>query len=576
MDAGPRATALVVLLALGVFGGLARRQYESLSPLQRTWFPMFLRSSLAAAVRLDPLAYTLKGQTAPRDNAAVRDYLAGTIYDGHSLWWLFLESLSVGGALLLLVIPALRADRRRGTARRQGRYIKGARLVDATAFNRAVRPRRWQRGFRRDAAGMRLRQHGAPTLILPRAIEHSHTLMVGDTGVGKSTLIHAHCEAAERRGETCVIYDADGEYAQTWYRPDRGDVILNPGDLRTAAWDSADEIRDPLEALSLATSMIPRNAVETNPFFTNSARTVFAYLLTLKQSPQQLVEWLTDSRRLMDLLRGTTIQDVVPIDAAQQRSGVMAPLNMVAVTLALCPTIAECGGHTWSAASWAESRTGWVFISGTPTTREQLRPLHTLWFDAIILRVMARRGPHTKLIFDEVASLQKLWQLHTALAEGRKHHLSVVLGFQGYAQLEEIYGRQAETMLSQPAAKYVLRVADATSAERAAKTIGSAEMERIEESRQEGWRRSGASFSLRRAPELLFMDSEIQGLADLRGILKVRNVVTTLQIPRVHRPSRAPALVPRPPRQPPTMPAPPPDPAPRDQDREPSVAQRLE
>ncbi len=545
---------LVLCGSMAVCVVLVRQQYDNLSPLQRVWLPTFGQASIAAGLGLEPWSYTFNGQTVRRDHAAVRDHLARTVYDGHSLAGLFLVPFGAAAGCLLLVPVAVYVDAGRGIQRRQGRYIKGARLLSAKTFNAAVRPRRWQRGFRRDEPGIRIRQDGAPTLIIPRKIENSHTLMVADTGGGKTTLIHAHCQAAERRGETCVIYDADGEYIRTWYRPDRGDVILNPGDTRTAAWDSADEVRDPLEAMSLATSMIPRNAVETNPFFTNSARTIFAYLLSLKQSPQQLVAWLTDQRRLMDLLHGTTIQDVLPADSAQQRSGVMAPLNMVAVTLALCPTVQECGGSTWSAASWAERREGWVFISGTSTTREQLRPLQTLWFDAIILRLMGMRGPHVKLIFDEVAALHKLWQLHTALAEGRKHNLSVVLGFQGYAQLEDIYGRQAETMLSQPAAKYVLRVADAKSAERAAKTIGSAEMERIEESRQDGWRRSGASFRLSRAPELLFMDSEIQGLDDLRGILKIRNAVTTLQIPYVARSARAPALVPRPPRTFPMIP----------------------
>ena len=50
--------------------------------------------------------------------------------------------------------------------------------------------------------------------------------------------------------------------------------------------------------------------------------------------------------------------------------------------------------------------------------------MQTLWFDALILRMMTVPGPPTKLIFDELAALQKLWQLHTALAEGRKHQPS--------------------------------------------------------------------------------------------------------------------------------------------------------
>jgi len=71
-------------------------------------------------------------------------------------------------------------------------------------------------------------------------------------------------------------------------------------------------------------------------------------------------------------------------------------------------------------------------------------------------------------------------------------------------------------------------------------------MERIEESRQVGYRRAGISYSLRRASEFLFMPSQIQGFEDLRGVLKVRNFVTTLQIPIVRRPERTEAFVPRP------------------------------
>jgi type IV secretory pathway TraG/TraD family ATPase VirD4 len=44
-------------------------------------------------------------------------------------------------------------------------------------------------------------------------------------------------------------------------------------------------------------------------------------------------------------------------------------------------------------------------------------------------------------------------QLHTAITENRKSKNPLVLGFQGKAQLEVIYGHLAEVMLSQPATK---------------------------------------------------------------------------------------------------------------------------
>lgn len=533
---GPRVTILVLLAAVFAFGWLTKWEHDRLSPLQRRWFKTFVVQSVAAAIQVEPV----------HDYEAARDYLTATVYDGNPLWWLLLTPIAVGSGLLLLLLPAARIDLRRGVARRQGRYIRGARLLTAKPFNRAVRPRRWRLWLRREEPGHVIHQEGAPAIILPRRIENSHASIVADTGGGKTTLINEYCAEIEQRGETAVIYDADGTYLQTWWKPERGDVILSPGDARTWAWDSGDEVRDPLEAMALATSLIPRDAVETNKFFTNSARTVVAYLLTLKQSPQQMVDWLTDQRQLMRLLKGTNIQDVLPVDSAGQRAGVMSPLNILAVSLALCPTQKACGGRIWSAAKWAETRKGWIFITGTPATREQLRPIQTLWFDALILRMMSVPGPPTKLVFDELAALQKVWQLHTALTEGRKHRISAVIGFQGRGQIDDLYGpKQASTMLSQTAAQYVLRVADGGAAEVASKNIGQADIERIEESRQEG-RRSGASFALRRSFEYLFMPSEIQGFEDRRGVLKVRNFVTTLQIPIVQRETRTEAFVPRP------------------------------
>jgi hypothetical protein len=63
------------------------------------------------------------------------------------------------------------------------------------------------------------------------------------------------------------------------------------------------------------------------------------------------------------------------------------------------------------------------------------------------------------------SSLQKLPQLHTAITENRKSRNPLVLGFQGKAQLEVIYGHLAEVMLSQPATKIFLRTTEPNAAE---------------------------------------------------------------------------------------------------------------
>jgi len=86
-------------------------------------------------------------------------------------------------------------------------------------------------------------------------------------------------------------------------------------------------------------------------------------------------------------------------------------------------------------------------------------------------------------VLDELASLQKLPQLATALTENRKSNNPVVIGIQGKAQMETIYGHMAEAMLSQPWTKIFLK----TSEPRAAKWVSDA----IGEQDREWLRRDG-------------------------------------------------------------------------------------
>jgi type IV secretory pathway TraG/TraD family ATPase VirD4 len=87
---------------------------------------------------------------------------------------------------------------------------------------------------------------------------------------------------------------------------------------------------------------------------------------------------------------------------------------------------------------------------------------------------------------DELASLQRLPQLHTAITENRKSNNPVVLGFQGRSQLETRYGHDAEAMLSQPATAIFLRTSEPHAVKWISNTIGEIEIERLRESRGNG------------------------------------------------------------------------------------------
>ena len=148
-------------------------------------------------------------------------------------------------------------------------------------------------------------------------------------------------------------------------------------------------------------------------------------------------------------------------------------------------------------------------------------------------------------VLDELASLQRLPQLHTAITENRKSRNPLVLGFQGKAQLEVIYGHMAEVMLSQPATKIFLKTTEPKAAEWVSNAIGKVEIERMRETRYDGTR-SGKNFSLDRQVEPLVLDSEISGLANKHAFLKLGNHVARFSFAYSDIPASTPAFVPRP------------------------------
>jgi hypothetical protein len=442
-------------------------------------------------------------------------------------------AVCIGG--LLIAMPR---DLARSRARRHGRRLRGPELVTPARFNRRTRA---------DGIGFaQQRRFGCwtPRVRLPRAIESSHLLVMGDSGTGKSMLIRQLLRQIDARGETAIVYDPAREYTPEFYTPERGDVILNPLDARCPYWSPADEVRQDAEALTVATSLFPDRPHE-NQFFTEGPRRIFAHLLTLRLTLDELRSCLHNKDELDRRVRGTAYEAMIDRQAPQQRSGMIASLNMVADALQLLPLEQQTASR-WSTAAWAHKRQGWLFLTSTPDTRQPLIPLMSLWLDLLVLRLM-HQGRHprpTWFVLDELASLQRLPQLHTAITESRKSGNPVVLGFQGRSQLETRYGHDAETILSQPATKIFFRTNEAHAAKWIADTIGDIEIERLRESRSNG-RGDRQSYGLERQVEPLVMASEITGLPNLQGYLKLGNLVVGLTIPFLDVVTHVPALIER-------------------------------
>ena len=496
-------------------------------------------------------ARKLEWYEGPYNNAYLHGMIRHWVYRDQTLWD-FVKTGCYGGlgVLTLCLLAGLPRDRLRARLRRYGRRLRGPELTPASQFNQrnqsdgigfvAEEPR---------ALTARILKREPGLLHIPRRLESHHFLMIGDTGMGKSTLIRQLLLQVQQRGEAAIVYDPALEYTPEFYQPERGDYILNPFDARMPYWNPGEEVRHEGEALTVAASLYP-DRPHKDLFFTRAPREVFAHLLTLHPTPEELARWMCHDEEIDRRVKGSEVASMIAHAAPAQREGVLSELKAVGKIFRLLPTVAEAK-ECWNTIEWSKRRTGWLFLTSTPETRESLLPLTSLWLDLLVLRLMSQRTAVPRpvwFVLDELSTLQRLPQLHTAITEIRKSGNPLVLGFQGRSQLEERYGRAAEAMLSQPATKIFLRTSEPEAAEWISRAIGEVEIERVRESRTRGQfpneRRSEAD-ALDRQVERLVMASEIMGLPPMHGFLKSGNLVVPLSFPYVELPKRQPAFVER-------------------------------
>ncbi len=578
-------TALVAL-ALGIAVGMVNWEWDY-TGLQRWYFPSYVRSAVAksrsfrgngagqyqvlelvderrpeqtlamvtdedAAVTADEngsltLHYTEKWDHRPHirvvariifaDNGVLHDWLQQNIYGGEGIlellkWPAEIGGLAAGTVLLAGLFFAVPADRRRSEQRRNGRRVKGSLLLTTAQFNRL---------FHGDGIGwineaeLTTWKKKAPIVRIPRQAEANHLLLAGTTGAGKSTVILETLWQIEQRGEAAVVYDPDGFFLSRFYRLGRGDVILNPLDSRSAYWHPGDEVRDMAEALTVADSFFPSGAPQSQEYFHEGAKKVLARLLTFHPTPEELTRWMAHPEEIDQRLAGTTHAQILSM-APGQRSGILGSLANGADSFALLVTSKEAEREAkarWNSRQWAEDPKGWIFLTSRTELRRAIRPISSLWFDLIVLRLLSR-DPGARIpvwcVLDELASLNFLPQLHTALTEARRSNLRLVIGFQDKSQIETRYGHDASTLLGMPKTKIYLRAGEAQAAKWVSDNLGDVEVERISESRTHGERHTRTE-TRQKSIEKLVLPSEILTLPDRHGYLQHEGHVLPLSFP---------------------------------------------
>jgi Cdc6-like AAA superfamily ATPase len=354
--------------------------------------------------------------------------------------------------------------------------------------------------------------------------ESKHFLTVGDTGVGKTQFIKQLLYYAQYSGDSCVVLDSKLEFIPEFYQPQRGDKILSPKDNRCVYWDIGREVIDESDAISVTRALYPSHP--NNPhaqFFDDQACKIAAFLLTHAQPRPGCAEfayWLAHPEEIYKRLVGTEHEHTLDKNAPPQKAGILGTLNQVGYALRMMPDDAKRDRFTIR--EWAAERNGWLFLPNTAETREALRPLQSAWADMAMLRVMSSQTPGRRvwIVLDELDSLNTLPKLTEGMTMMRSTGHVLVLGMQNTSQLEDRYGRQANTIFSQAGTKMILAVSEPNTAKSLQDLFGEVEIRRYRESRTGSLfgKQDRNNFS---GPEdirkPLLLASEIQGLPDLTG-----------------------------------------------------------
>ncbi len=371
--------------------------------------------------------------------------------------------------------------RRSGNEAFADRVIGGTRVVSEDAL----------RALTRALAGKRALQIGR--LSVPAAIETRHCAMIGTTGSGKTTVLRQTLDCIETRGEAAIVYDTSGEFIAHYYRPKRGDVILNPFDDRCAYWSPFDEIAHPADADRIAHQLISETGSRDDDVWLETSRILVANMLRAlwtegncslealldalqTKDTEELKRWLGDTSSARTFAEGAeraTGSVIFMLAKAANLIQFLRRDGSGGVPFAFRRYIAGLDGHA--------GQRPWIFVPRKEDYFEAAKPLLACWLECAASAVLGLSpSPDRRIwfILDELADLPAVQNLARLLPEGRKFGAAITLTFQALGQMRHRYGDNiAEAMLACCNTKLFLQTVDQETRKWASQTIGDCEIE---------------------------------------------------------------------------------------------------
>ncbi|MBY0463132.1 MAG: type IV secretion system DNA-binding domain-containing protein [Alphaproteobacteria bacterium] len=404
----------------------------------------------------------------------------------------------------------------KGRQRRIKRLIQGARVLEGKEFTAFTKKTSDKTGIKIDS------------FTLPKGAETKHMMILGTTGSGKTNCLNHLLPQIRARDQKAVILDTTGDFVARYYNP-LTDILLNPFDNRSQSWSLWEDCEYPFHYDALAAALISNKLKDD--FWTIAARTIFsvaAQKLSAKKDLEELLDLLLkkSQKHLQSFFQGTQASALVDTRSEQMVGSIRAVLNANIKSLFLL----DSQEPFFSIRKWIQNDSpekGWLFLTCTPEQRDTLRPLLSAWVGIASTALMGCPPNNSRrvwFILDELASLNQLESLPTALAEFRKYGGCVVAGLQDIHQIEARYGKEeGKAMLGLFNTKIVFRLNDYDTAKRVSDSFGEQETSEMIEGISFGAHpmRDGVSLSDQRKHRPVVSPTELMKLENLEAYIKL-------------------------------------------------------
>lgn len=404
----------------------------------------------------------------------------------------------------------------KGRQRKNKRLIQGSKVLEGRAFTLFTKRASDKTGIEVDC------------LYLPKGVETKHIMVLGTTGSGKTNCLNHLLPQIRSRKQKAIILDTTGDFVARYYNP-LTDTLLNPFDRRSKNWSLWGDCTFPFHYDALAAALIPNRLKDD--FWTTAARTIFsvaAQKLSSKRDLEELLDLLLkkSQKQLQSFFHNTQAAALIDTRSEQLVGSIRAVLNANIKSLFLL----ETQEPFFSIRKWIQDdsiQDQWLFLNCTPEQRDTLRPLLSAWVGTASTALMGCAPSNERriwFILDELASLNQLESLPTALAEFRKYGGCVVAGLQDIHQIEARYGREeGKAMLGLFNTKIVFRLNDYDTAKRVSDSFGEQETSEMIEGISFGAHqmRDGVSLSDQRKYRPVISASELMKLENLEAYIKI-------------------------------------------------------